>query len=188
MINIGDIIAVTLMADSAFFGSSDNAGQLQTKLQQLGFRVVNFNDSGLNTWSGLPGQLLVTVQPLVSAYRNQSDVASIVAGAAYDAGYYITDYSSQVVQQAAPVDQGQIVDYGNAVNPWDGQPAVSQQSGQQISPYEQNLQTPLLPSQSNANQSNTLSDALSRFGEGLGAGSTVAIVLVAVIATVILKR
>lgn len=189
MVNIGDILLVTLVVDAQSILSSLSG--LQSKLQTMGFTVLGMDPSGLNYWSGQPGQLLVSVKPSISAYANQSDVASIVASAAYDNGFYISSYWSDVVKSEFRTDNNpggttQNIDYSRA--PWIGEPALppSQQPTSSFD-YEQNLHSPQLVAPSGSS-TNSISDALQSLGVGLGTGSVLTMAVIAVVAIVVLKR
>ena len=103
MVNIGDTVLATIRtfvpSSAAFF---DQAAGLQSRLQQAGFRVLRVDDSGISWFNNYRyGDLLVTLQPQSSAYGNANDVASIVAGAAYAAGYGGAEsFSGNVIAQA----------------------------------------------------------------------------------------
>jgi hypothetical protein len=99
MVNIGDTVLVTVRTWVPSIGLFyDEAGALQQRLQAAGFRVLNIDDSGLSSIDNFSySELLVTVQPLTSAYARAEDIGSIVAGATEPAGYGGVDGYSAVV-------------------------------------------------------------------------------------------
>jgi hypothetical protein len=151
MVNVGDTV---LTQFNASFGFQLNpfaqpTSDLQTRLQTVGFKVLKIDatalsavETGITLGASGGGTVLVSVQPVSSAYGSEQDVASVVAGAAYAVGFDV-DFSTVT---------GSIVGYSN--------PALGQSSSSQY----QSLQ--------NQSDSVQRSDWLDELAKTLGMSKT----------------
>lgn len=93
MVEIGDSVTVTIPTYWPGFlniGFGDPTYALQQRLQQEGFEVTFTNAAALSYLLDYQrSNLIVAVIPRSSAYASVNDVASVVAGAAYDVGFDI---------------------------------------------------------------------------------------------------
>lgn len=106
VVNIGDTVVITVPAAFSYTINpfAQPTSDLQARLQSVGLKVLGIDASALSALGAVVfegwGDLIVRVQPLVTGFATEQDIAGLVAGAADAVGFRV-DYSTTHAQVVA---------------------------------------------------------------------------------------